>query len=663
MIALKRAIGLLFGILLLLASFSCASKPPATVLPLVIDPTALPAAVINVPYSFTMKAVGGVPPYTWSLASGTFPTGLSISADGIISGTPTQAGSTNLKIQVTDVQKPTQAVDTASKTIVVNQPLSITTTSLTGGAVGVPYSATLVAAGGVPPYTWTITSGVLPAGLTLAGNGAITGTPTTPETQSFTAQVSDSQSPASTATTNLSLTIGGPTARLNGNYVFSFSGYHNGNPVVQAGSFTADGAGNITNGLMDSNSPTGVLTKLAFTGTYSIAPTFSGPMTLTIPGLGTFTYQVAVPAGGTVRFIQNGTAGNQGTGTIRNVASTTKITLSQLATFWVFGANGSDVASSRYASVGTFQADNTGAWTNLERDVNDNGTFTHDTAATGKFVAIDPVTQRGTATMTVSGITTNYAFYPVSTSEMFMVSTDTVSSTAPLALFSLATRTANNLTNASITATTVAQLQGLGSSGTMPYGLLAFAKFDGTGGVTISTDENLGGSLSANKYTATYSVATNGRTTITGFGSNPVVFYLSTSTAFTLEGDAGATSGTIVPQNTSSLVNSAVNGAYMGGTLQTVLPTITVQDDSAIADGAGNVAITFDTSGPGGPVQGLTQTATYNVDSAGRSPLVVVGSTTGIMYLVLPSSTSQAGVGKVLVLSTDANATIQDLEK
>ena len=87
------------------------------------------------------------------------------------------------------------------------QLLAITTTDpLANGIVGVAYSATLVASGGIPPYTWSIISGSLPAGLTLA-SGAITGTPTTVGPYSFTAQVSDASNPVQTVAKALSITI------------------------------------------------------------------------------------------------------------------------------------------------------------------------------------------------------------------------------------------------------------------------------------------------------------------------------------------------------------------------------------------------------------------------------------------------------------------------
>jgi Putative Ig domain len=663
MTALKRVLSLATCSLLLLFALSCATgRPPTPVLPLVISPAALPAAVINVPYSATLTSVGGMGPFTWAMSSGTLPPGLTLSPAGVISGTPTVLGPTTFKVQVTDSQTPIAAVDIATKTITVSPALAVSTTSLTSGSVGVPYTASLSATGGVPPYTWSITSGTLPAGLTLSSSGFISGTPTNQESQTFTVQVSDSESPPATASAPLTLTINGPTSRLNGTYVFSFSGYNGGNLVEQAGTFSADGNGNITAGLMDSNSLVGVKTSLTFTGTYSIGSTNTGPMTLNIPTLGIFTYQVAAPASGTIRFIQNGNTGNQGTGYIRKVTSPTKITLAQLAASWAFGGTGADVAASRYAAAGTFTADATGAWTALEDDANDNGTVTHNTAGTGNFLTIDPVTQRGTAAMTVNSVTTNFSFYPVSTGELVMLSIDPVSSLAPLSLFTLYTNP-GNWSNSALNTTTVAQLQGSGVSNnsSVPYGLLAIAIFNGSGGLSVTTDENLGGTMSANKYpAATYNIATNGRATVSGFGSNPIVMYFSGGTAFTLVGDAAVTAGTTVPQFGSPYTNSSISGSYQGATLQTVLPTVTVEDDSASADGNGNLALTYDISGPGGPQQGLTAALTYSVDTTGRAPLVNNGTTVGIAYVVTGASGSS---GKILVLSTDANAKINDLEK
>ncbi|MGD0355485.1 MAG: putative Ig domain-containing protein [Dehalococcoidia bacterium] len=88
--------------------------------------------------------------------------------------------------------------------------LSITTSSFYAGAVGNSYSQTLAASGGSGTYTFTITSGSLPAGLTLGSGGSITGTPTTAGTVSFTAQVSDSAQ--ATSSRQFDITIDAPAA-------------------------------------------------------------------------------------------------------------------------------------------------------------------------------------------------------------------------------------------------------------------------------------------------------------------------------------------------------------------------------------------------------------------------------------------------------------------
>jgi len=86
-------------------------------------------------------------------------------------------------------------------------PLAITTTSLPAASVGVAYSATLNATGATPPYTWAVTGGSLPPGLSLnPTTGVISGTPTTPGTYHFTVQATDSATPASSVSVSLSIT-------------------------------------------------------------------------------------------------------------------------------------------------------------------------------------------------------------------------------------------------------------------------------------------------------------------------------------------------------------------------------------------------------------------------------------------------------------------------
>ena len=169
-----------------------------------ITTSSLTNGTVGVAYSQTLTANGGTTPYTWTIASGSLPAGLTLSASGVISGTPTTAGGpTSVTFKVTDASSLTA---TQSLSITVITPPSITTNSLPSWTVGVAYSQTLAATGGTAPYTWTITSGTLPVGLSLSSSGVISGTPTTAGgPTSITFLVTDSAS--KTANKSLSITI------------------------------------------------------------------------------------------------------------------------------------------------------------------------------------------------------------------------------------------------------------------------------------------------------------------------------------------------------------------------------------------------------------------------------------------------------------------------
>src|SRR6266581_1589716 len=83
--------------------------------------------------------------------------------------------------------------------------LNITTTTLPSGPVNVSYSQALSATGGKQPYSWSVSSGALPTGLTLSSGGAISGTPQNRGTSTFTARVQDDN--LSTDTQVLQITV------------------------------------------------------------------------------------------------------------------------------------------------------------------------------------------------------------------------------------------------------------------------------------------------------------------------------------------------------------------------------------------------------------------------------------------------------------------------
>jgi hypothetical protein len=174
--------------------------------------SSLQAGQVGAAYSHMIQATGGTTPYHWSISSGTLPAGLTLSATtGTISGTPTTSGSFAFTAKVTDSTSPTAQTATKSLTITVASgasPVEITTSSLPSGQVAVAYSTTLAAIDGISPYKWSITSGALPAGLTLtAGTGAISGSPTTSGTFSFTVHVADSASSPTSASRTLNIAV------------------------------------------------------------------------------------------------------------------------------------------------------------------------------------------------------------------------------------------------------------------------------------------------------------------------------------------------------------------------------------------------------------------------------------------------------------------------
>ena len=166
-----------------------------------ITTTSLPNGVVGTAYSQTLTATGDTP-ITWTIASGNLPNGLTLSSAGVISGTPTTAGTFNFTVKaINSAGNDTKALSITISTNAV-APV-ITTTSLPNGTVGSSYNQTL-AATGTAPITWSLASGSLPNGLTLSSAGVISGTPTAAGISNFTVKATNS---AGNDTKALSITI------------------------------------------------------------------------------------------------------------------------------------------------------------------------------------------------------------------------------------------------------------------------------------------------------------------------------------------------------------------------------------------------------------------------------------------------------------------------
>lgn len=169
-----------------------------TVLPdLAVTTESLPVAVPGSPYDvqleFSNPEAGW--PVVWDVVQGSLPEGISLSEDGVISGTP--AGP-DVKQFVVRAREPFRRFGERQLTLTVAAALQASS-ALRVGEVGVRYRGAIRAAGGLAPLTWSVASGTLPRGLTLnATTGAVTGIPRAAGVFALTFAVTDAAGQSAT---------------------------------------------------------------------------------------------------------------------------------------------------------------------------------------------------------------------------------------------------------------------------------------------------------------------------------------------------------------------------------------------------------------------------------------------------------------------------------
>jgi hypothetical protein len=184
------------GGLALATALAACTSPTAPKPPLDITTDALPAATRGQPYAEAVHATGGDGAYTWEIAAGALPVGLTLTVDdlsvdhAIITGTPDDVGDATFTLQVRSGDGQTATQQFTVSVLAEPDPLAIHTRRLPPALQGGPYNVQLRANGGNgQAVTWHLVSGSLPAGLTLTGDGRIEGVPTDAGSASFAIEV------------------------------------------------------------------------------------------------------------------------------------------------------------------------------------------------------------------------------------------------------------------------------------------------------------------------------------------------------------------------------------------------------------------------------------------------------------------------------------------
>ena len=180
-----------------------------------INPATLPAGTNGTAYNQTITATGGVGPYSFTISSGTPPPGLSLDSNGKLTGAPTAAGTYNFNVRATDANG---CFIQRAYTLTINticSPITIAPATLSVGQVGRSYSQRLSATGGTAPYTFSLLTGSLPPGLSLAAIGDLSGTPTTAGSFSFRLRATDANGCREDQIYSLTINNACPTITLN----------------------------------------------------------------------------------------------------------------------------------------------------------------------------------------------------------------------------------------------------------------------------------------------------------------------------------------------------------------------------------------------------------------------------------------------------------------
>ncbi len=458
----------------------------------------------------------------------------------------------------------------------------------------------------------------------------------------------------------------GHESTLNGQYAFTLQGFDTASAqVLLAGSFNADGAGHIATlaGAEDINSSAGPQTNLSINATgssYSIGADNRGCLTI-VNSLGTttkFRFALGSLNGGVASkgrisgFDATAVPDTLVTGELR-LQNPAAFTNSAFAGNYAFGLDGTDTAGKRFGLAGTLSTNGAGVITAGNFDSNDGGTLNTNAAVSSGTFAI-AANGRGTLSLSSGGVTDNYAIYMLSNSDALLLSVDANSSGHPIAVGEAVGASAS-FANNSLSGTFAIHMTGRTSGGSADV-TVGVGNSDGGGNLSTLKlfEKSADNPISTLSGAATYSVAANGRTTITGvFPNAPVVYLSAMSQGFIVGGGTSAPFGVVEPQSAGPFSNSSVSGAYFLGTETPGCECVPEESGVATANGTGGLTGTLDSGRFGGLLQGNQPlpVSTYSVSADGTGN---VGPSTALIVI----STS-----KFLWMDASINPAVTILEK
>ena len=539
------------------------------------------------------------------------------------------------------------------------------------GVPGFRYGTTFFVIGGQGPFTYAITSGSLPAGLSLnAATGHISGTPTTVGTSNFMASVTDSLEASTTASFSINIaalpaSTPQQLALLNGRYAVLLRGVEDGTSLLSnvAGSFNFDGLGNLTllfdenGGGIAGNGGNGANTQCSQTGTYTVGANNRG--TMTILGCGSCVTGNTGGGGGAilafslgdvkngvantgriVEFDDNNGSNSLGAGVFRR-QDPTAFTAASLAGTYVFGLTGQDPQLGRALQLILATFNGSLALTSGSFDVNDDGTFINGTL-TGNYTAPD-ANGRSILTLTVPGQGTfTSSLYIVSTNQMFLFSLDPAATNLLLAGEGDRQFVPGSFNLTSLAGPAVLTAAGPSGSGTSAIvGLATASVTAGVGNFSFTSDGDDGGNVGLGQVlTGTYTMAPNGRSVITPTGvGNPnlIAYFIRPDRAFFFSQEVDPAFGEIQPQIGAPFSASPIPYNLFIGQRELVLKGNSDFSGIAVLAPPNTLNAVVDESAQGGDLSfGMNLTLTYSVDATGHIQMLASDGSTLSGYLVSP---------------------------